>query len=256
MAIIINEQTDRYTYESVFPVSIAETDCNGRVKLPVILNYMQDIAEKSINKYDEKLSCESLLNNGFGWFLIRYRVEFDRDLKNIKELKVKTESRGSQRLNAYRDFEVFDNVAGERVLRAASSWMIVDLGSKSLVNISKDFPELFTFDGREDDLSLKKLKSLESVDNEKSFSVRFDDLDVNNHVNNTVYVSWALEALDFEFRKNSVIKSLDIYYKHEAKYGDDIISQVRYTNENTVSEHVIKNCATGDELCLLRLEYV
>ncbi len=254
MTIVINKDTDRYTYESIFPISIAETDCTGRIKPVVILNYMQDIAEKSINKYDKKLSCNDLISNGFGWFLIRYRIEFENDLKDIKEIKVQTESRGSQRLNAYRDFEVFDNLTGKRILKAATTWMIVDLNNKSVVNISQKFPELFSFEKREDDLVLQKLKSPETIDREKLFSVRFDDLDVNNHVNNTVYISWALEALDFEFRKTNTLKSLDIYFKHEAKYGDDILSQVKYNNK--ITEHVIRNAKTNEELCLLKAEYV
>ncbi len=256
MTIIINENTDKFTYESIFPISIAETDCVGRAKTPVILNYMQDLAEKSINKFDNELSCDELLKNGIGWFLIRYRVEFEDDLKNIKELKVQTESRGCQKMNSYRDFEVFDNISGKRVLRATTSWMLVDLKSKSLINIAQNYPQMFAFTPREDDLSLRKLKNPTSTDLEKVFSVRYDDLDVNNHVNNTVYVSWALEALDFEFRNSHNLKSMDIYFKHEAKYGEDIISQVKFDHENSSTEHLIKNASTNEELCLLKFEYM
>ncbi len=254
MTIVINKDSDKYTYENIFPVSIAEADCTGRVKPVILLNYMQDVADKSINKCNANLGYEDIVKKGLGWFLIRYRVEFDSDLKNIEELKVQTENRGAQRLNAYRDFEVFDNISGKRILRATTSWMLVDIESKSLVNISKDYPKLINFEKREDDLILQKLKSPETINSEKIFSVRFDDLDVNNHVNNTVYVAWALEALDFEFRKTNTIKNIDIYYKHEAKYGDDIISQVKYENKTT--EHLIRNAKTNEELCLLKIEYV
>ena len=208
MTIIID---NNYKLESIFPISIAEADCMGRVKPVVLLNFMQDVADKSINTCGVDLGYEDIVKKGLGWFLIRYRVEFDSDLKNIEELKVQTENRGSQKLNALRDFEVFDNFTGKRILRATTSWLLVDLQSKSLVNISKDYQKLIKFEKREDDLILQKLKSPEVFDSEKVFSVRYDDLDVNNHVNNTVYVGWALEALDFEFRKNNTLKSLDIY---------------------------------------------
>ena len=56
------------------------------------------------------------------------------------------------------------------------------------------------------------------------------------------------------FRKTNTIKNIDIYYKHEAKYGDDIISQVKYENKTT--EHLIRNAKTNEELCLLKIEYV
>ena len=94
------------------------------------------------------------------------------------------------------------------------------------------------------------------VDYEKTFHVRYDDLDINNHVNNTVYISWALEALDYKYRTTHNISDLDIYFKHEISYGEDIISQVKYDYENNVTEHLIKNAQTGEELCLLRAEFV
>lgn len=256
MTILINEKTDKFTYESIFPVSISETDCAGRVKPIVILNYMQDIAEKSINKYNKKLSCDELISNGLGWFLIRYRIEFENNLQNIKELKIQTESRGSQRLNAYRDFEVFDNISSKRILRATTSWLIVNLNSKSVINISQEYPELFSYTKREDDLILQKLKTPDTIDFEKLFSVRYDDLDVNKHVNNTTYITWALETLDYNFRNSHTLKNLDIYFKHEAKYGDDILAQVKYNSANSTTEHIIKNAKTGEDLCQLKAEYM
>lgn len=255
MTIVINKDTDKVTLEEKFPVSISEKDCSNKIKPIVVLNYMQDLAAKSIDKYNSKYSCEELLKNGLGWFLIRYRVEFENDLQDIKELKVQTECRGCQKMTTYRDFEVFDNNSGKRILRATSSWLIVDLNSKSVVNIAQKYPDFLPFTKREDDLSLQKLKSLTDFDTEKIFTVRYDDLDINNHVNNTVYIEWAIEALDYDFRKSHNIKTLDIYYKHEAKYGDDIVSQVKYNEENKTTEHIIKNTKTGEELCLLKAEY-
>ena len=101
-------------------------------------------------------------------------------------------------------------------------------------------------------MELQKLKPIDSVDSEKVFHVRYDDLDMNGHVNNTVYITWAMEALDFEFRNNYKLKTLDIYFKQEVKYGDDIISQVKIDKENLTTEHLIKNVKTGEDVCLLK----
>lgn len=255
MSIVINE-SKKETLQMICPISISETDCCHRVKPVVIFNYMQDLAAKSIDNYDKKFSCEELLKKGLGWFLIRYRIEFDKNPKDVKELLVKTECRGASKMTTFRDFEVFDNVTGERILRAGSSWLIVDLNNKSVINISQEFPDFLKFEKREDDVILQKLRSVETVDLEKVFSVRYDDIDMNNHVNNTVYITWALETLDYDFRTKYDLKCLDIYFKHEAKYGDDIISQVSLDRENLISRHVIKSVSTGEELCLLKAEYV
>jgi len=242
--------------ERVYPVSVFEKDSQYLIKPPTILNFMQDLAADSITIYDERFGFDGLLAKGQGWFLIRYRIEFDDYDKDVKELKVKTESRGCQRMTAYRDFEVLDNKTGARILRAASSWFIVDLSKKSVVNISQTYPDFLKFEKREDDIELRKLKPVLEFDAEKRFHVRYDDLDINRHVNNTVYVGWALEALDYDFRVSHRLKSIDIYFKHEVSYGEDVLSCVKYDRENCVTEHLIKHAQTGDELCLLRAEYV
>lgn len=246
---------NKYTLEKDYAISISETDCSHKIKPVVLFNYMQDLAEKSIAKVDEQYSCDSLAQKGLGWFIIRYRIEFENYLTDLKNIRIKTESRGCQKSTFYRDFEVYDNASGARMLRAVSSWFIVDLTRKSIVNIEKDFPEFLKFEERKDDLKLNRLKSLDRIDIEKSFEIRYDDLDINNHVNNTVYITWALESLDYEFRKANTIKSVEVYYKHDVTFGEPILSQVYIDEENMITEHLIKNAKTEEALCLLKIEY-
>lgn len=248
-------ENSKYTLYDNYTVSIAETECSRRVKPVVLLNYMQDLAEKSIAKIGEQYSCDGLAQRGYGWFIIRYRIEFENNLAGLKDIKIKTESRGCQKSTFYRDFEIYDNISKKRILRAVSSWLIVDLQKKSIVNIEKEYPEFLEFEQREDDLKLNKLRPINRVDKEKIFEIRYDDLDINNHVNNTVYITWALEALDYEWRQNHTIKSIDVYFKHDVEYGEPILSQVCIDEENTVTEHLIKNANTDENLCLLRIEY-
>lgn len=253
--IIIEPEVSKYKIEKIYPVSMSEVDMSGAVKPACLLNYMQDLAAKSIAHIGYQFSIDGLLEKGLGWFLIRYRIEFDEYPIGVKNVLVQTESRGVNRLTAYRDFECFDADTNNRLLRATSSWYIVDLKSKSLVNIAQEFPEFISFEKREDDLSLNKLRPFDNPDSEKVFHVRYDDLDMNGHVNNTVYITWALESLDFDFRSSHKLKNLDIYFKQEVRYGEDIVSIVKLDRENLVSEHLIKNTQTGDEVCLLKAEY-
>jgi len=255
VAVQINNNS-KYTLKNTYPVSMSEVDRIGALKPAVLLNFMQDLAAKSIEHIDEKFSCENLLKIGRGWFLIRYRIEFDDYPLNISEVRVETECRGAQKMTTYRDFECFDAQSGKRLLRAVSSWFIVDLDNKSVLNIAKVYPEFLTFQKREDDLELRKIKASDTFDSEKVFHVRYNDLDMNGHVNNTVYITWAMEALDYDFRTTNKLKTLDIYFKHEVKYGDDIISQVKTDKENMVTNHLIKNAQTGEEVCLIRAEFI
>lgn len=255
MTILLTKENEKLIHSAIHPVSIAEADCMHRIKPVLLFNHMQELAAAAIEKYDIRYGWNELLKLGYAWFLMKYRVEFDSFPTDVNEIKILTESRGCKRMNAYRDFEIFDNNTGDRILKAASSWYIVDINNKSIINLQKEFPEFILFQSREDDLEYQKLKSGNEFDSEKIFHVRYDDLDINNHVNNTVYITWALEVLDYDFRTAHNIKAMDIYFKHEVTYGESIISKVKYDNENNITEHIIVNAETGDELCLLRIEF-
>ncbi len=256
MPIALELDNDNKTLELCYKVAVGESDKQYYLKPAAMLSYMQDIAAKGINHYDPKYCWDELYKKGRGWFLTRYRIEFENYPLHVSEIRFVTESRGCNRMNAYRDFEAYDNESGKLLMRGASAWLMVDLIDKSILNIHNEYPDFPLYEKREDDLSLNKVRLFELPDSEKLFHVRYDDLDINNHVNNTVYITWAMEALDYEFRTSHVLKSLDINFKHEVSYGEDVLSQVRYDKENLVTEHVVKNARTGDELCLLRAEFV
>ena len=252
MSINSENDTRFYKLEKTYPVSMSEQDFMYFIKPAALLNLLQDVASKNLE--NSTFSNVALNNKGLGWFLVRYRIEFDRYPQGIEEINVRTENRGMYKLGAYRDFEAY-TTGGERLLRATTSWMMVDIENKSLINIEQSFPEIKKFEKRENDLVLRKLKSFEDADSEKVFHVRYDDLDMNGHVNNTVYITWAMEAVDYDFRKSHCIKDIDIYYKHEAVYGEDILSSIKIDRLNLITEHVIRNAQTNEELCLIKIGY-
>ena len=255
MSIMLEQDIDNRMLEIIYPIAVGESDKQYYLKPAAMLNYMQDIAAKGINHYDPRYCWDELYKKGRGWFLTRYRIEFAQYPLQISEIRMITESRGCYRMNAYRDFEAYDNITGNLLMRAASSWLMVDLENKSILNIHNEYPDFPLFEKREDDLSLSKVRSFDEPDSEKLFHVRYDDLDINNHVNNTVYITWAMEALDYDFRASHLLKSLDINFKHEVGYGEDVISQVKYDRDNLVTEHIVKSARTGEELCIIRAEY-
>ncbi len=239
-----------YKLEKTYPVSMADVDMNYSIKPSSLLNFMQDTASENINS--SSFGNKQLNSEGLGWFLVRYRIEFDKYPENIDKITIKTENRGVSGKSAYRDFEAF-TTNGERLFRASTYWLMADIESKTLVNIEQKFPNVIKYEKREDDLTLRKLKPLPYSDREKTFHVRYNDIDMNGHVNNIVYIMWAIEALDLEFIKNHTICAIDIYFKHDISYGEDIISYAKI--DETSSQHSIKNLRTGEELCLINITY-
>ena len=163
-----------------------------------------------------------------------------------------TEPRGCQKLFAYRDFYICE---GQKFLgKIASVWAVVDMTTKALVPVQSALNNKYMplYQKRDNDLVFKKLKPVEKIDIEKLFDVRYEDIDVNSHANNGNYIIWALEPLSFDFRSSHKIKTLDIQFKKEIKYGGKVLSQIEFINDYTTL-HTIKNEQTNEDLCLLEV---
>lgn len=239
-------------YEEKITVKYSEIDQNLAMKPFALLNFLQDIASK--NAEDWGFGYSYIHPRNYAWFLIKYRMEFEEYPFDIQDLTLKTEPRGYNKLFAYRDFELY---SGEKLLgRMHSMWSIVDIDSRSIVPISAaipDNPHMVPFQKREDDLAFAKISQITTPTLEKEFEVRYNDLDVNGHANNGNYIVWAFEPLSFEFKNTHRIKTIDMIYKKEARFGEKLVSQIEFKNNKTTI-HRLQNTESED-LFLLECEW-
>ena len=234
-------------FEEQIKVKYSEMDYKLALKPSSLLNFLQDLA--SANAESLGFGYSYITPKNLGWFLLKYRMEFSDYPVSVYDLTLKTEPRGCQKLFAYRDFYICQ---GEKLLgKIASVWAVVDITTKALVPVQPALNNEYMplFQKRENDLTFKKLRSVEKIDIEKTFEVRYEDIDVNSHANNGNYIIWAFEPLSFNFRSSHKIKTLDIQFKKEVKYGTNVLSQIEFINDYTTL-HSIKNSGTNEDLCI------
>lgn len=240
-------------FEETVKIRYSEMDCDLVLKPGAMLQFLQDLA--SDNAESLGFGYSYIIKHNLAWFLLKYRLEFDDYPEGIYDLTIKTEPRGYNKMFAYRDFYILHD--GKQIGRATSTWTLVDLASKSMANaadILTDNKYMVQHEKREDDLSYGKIRLPENFDIEKSFEVRFDDLDVNRHVNNANYIVWAIEPLDFDFRRSHKLKTVDMIFKKEITYGSEV--NVYIKKDDNITTHLLKNAQTGEELCLVNAEWV
>ncbi len=233
-------------FEETVKIRYSEMDCDLVLKPSAMLQFLQDLA--SDNAESLGFGYSYIIKHNLAWFLLKYRIEFEDYPEGIYDLTIKTEPRGYNKIFAFRDFEISHD--GKCIGRATSSWALVDLKTKSMANaaeILSDNEYMTLHDKRENDLEFAKIRMPESFEIEKEFDIRFDDLDVNRHVNNANYVVWAFEPLDFDFRRKNKLKTIDMLFKKEITYGSKVLSCVHV--DGNVTTHVLKNAQTGEELC-------
>jgi len=225
-------------------------DMNFRLRPSALLNIFQDMATQSADIMG--FGYETITSKNLGWVLIKYHIEFSEYPSNTGNYIFFTEPRGVDRMMAMRDFRIYKD--DRCITRATSSWLLVDMTTRSFASI-KDSLNMWAYEKREGDLKFEKIRLPEIFDYRIEFQVRYEDLDVNKHVNNANYIVWAMESLPFDFRNEHNIKAIDMYFKKEAIYGETIVSKCKLNEEELISYHDVVNKENGDELCQLIIRY-
>lgn len=247
--IITKIEESEYFWAKEYSLKYYEMDFKRGLKPSALMNFLQDMA--TINAEMLGFGYSFTYPKNYGWFLIKYHMEFDDYPQELDEIIFKTEARGISKILAHRDFEIWTADNKKRLGRVISNWMMIDLASKNILPLAKVVDFMPSYVKRETDLQFEKIPPLDKTDIEKIFEIRFDDIDVNQHVNNANYIVWAFETLPYEFRTEKKLKTLDIVYKKEITFGHNILSQIQFVENNT-SLHVLKNATTNEDLCFVK----
>lgn len=251
--LINNIEDSEYYWKKECHIKYYELDFNKTLKPSSLMNFLQDVA--TINAEMLGFGPSFVFSKNYAWFLIKYHMEFDDYPQDLDNILIKTESRGISKIIANRDFEIWNSDNTKRLGRIASSWMLIDLNTKSILPLTKIAANLPLFEKRENDLSFEKISPPQQLDFEKIFEIRYDDIDVNQHVNNSNYIVWAFETLPYEFKTNNKLKTLDIVYKKDIAFGHKIISSTEFDPQEKNSIHVLKNETTNEDLCIIYAQW-
>ena len=241
-------------FHKEYVIHTYETDARGSAKLVTLLNFLQDSAGEHAGLLG--LSVLDLFKRNMTWVLSRYHVLVHRFPAMGERLEVTTWPSGKGGYFATRDFEVAS--AGRPVLSATSSWMVIDLERKAPLKVEAVIDVPYAVDRRALDDPFASLPVLTAWDSEVLFRAESGHLDWNKHVNNAVYVEWALEGVPPEVLLKKRPMELEVSYRAEAFYGEEVrsvVQAVREADPGPVFLHQILNAASGAELTRLRTRW-
>jgi medium-chain acyl-[acyl-carrier-protein] hydrolase len=252
--MVYNAVMTEYVFQKEYSVHSYETDARGLAKASALLNYLQDSAGEHAGRLG--VGVLDLFKRNMTWVLSRYHVLVHRYPALGARLEVTTWPSGMAGRFATRDFEVSDG--GGPVLTATSSWMVISLDKKQPVKVEDVVGPGYAIDRRALDDPFASLPVLSARDSEFRFRVETAHLDWNRHVNNAVFVQWALEAVPLGVLRSRALMELEVSYRAEALYGDEVLSaaqSVPVEGAGLVFLHQIFNAATGTELARLRTRW-
>ena len=140
-----------------------------------------------------------------------------------------------------RDFEVRDE-NGKLKIRAISQWVLIDLNTRRPVRISERFPEWSGLPERVWEREFDKCPDFVPTKS-KVIGCRYDDVDVNQHINNAVYAVWATESVGFNFRNEHKLRGMEIYFEHEINPNTPTV-RIEVAMSETETRHKIMTDTT------------
>jgi acyl-ACP thioesterase len=77
-------------------------------------------------------------------------------------------------------------------------------------------------------------------------AVAYSDLDMNCHVNNAMYMQWAMNAVDYEISSERPVKEFTINFNHEIK-PMEVVSIYKAIEEREDGRHVFVEGKVGGQ---------
>lgn len=198
----------------------------GRLGLYALLNLLQDVGWAHAHALGH--GHQDTLNRKAMWVLTRQRVRMNEWPEWGSTVHLKTWLRPPDSVFANRDYEVYCN---DRLIGEATSSFLL-LNNETRKPMRGDLSKL-GFPVRPDarvSIDAEKIAPQSEVTSIAKFQVRNSDIDMNQHVNNTRYAQWVLDAVPFTSHRKFHLKEYEVNFIAETKAGDEVLIQEANAN--------------------------
>ena len=226
-------------------IEIKTYQCNefGSMKLRHLFDCFQELASDHADKLG--LGYEECLKKNCAWVCAKYHVLIDRLPKFKDKITIQTWPSKFVGPTGIREFLVKDE--NDNVLiKAVSQWVIIDLVRFRPLIAQNVFDCASLAEGDEVGLSLDKIAPMTENNFIKKESLRYDDVDVNHHINNAVYIALLEDVLFEKFGQDVKVKEISVDFKKSAVLSDKEVLIKSLFDENIADFTVSKGDDTVD----------
>lgn len=205
-----------------FDSRIRYSECDGQCKLRLesLLNYFQDCC--TFHSEDLGVGIPYLTPRKRLWVLAAWQVEIIRLPSMGEKVEICTFPYDFKSFMGSRNF-FLRTKNGEILAKANSVWTFLNLETMKPAIPDEELVNTYVVEPKLDmDYTGRKIAVGEGGSCEEAIVVHKQHLDSNNHVNNTQYVSMAVNYLPQDF----VISKLRVEYKKQAHLNDVLIPYV------------------------------
>jgi len=248
-------------FSQTFNLPYSALTIGGRLKMDWLLNVFQNAASTQCHAYG--ISGFDMAEKDLKWVVAQYRIQIHTPIDWMTPLVVQTWRAPCKNLYEVRQFRLMAEQehrleTASPLVTASSIWILIKASNNRPVRLAPNMPaSLMKSPVQEPAELIKPDADLAHVDHECSFPVRFLDLDLNEHVNNRVYVRWAVESLPGRLNFEYTPVTCDVIYQKEALPGDTVQSRISMSFENDLlfTDHIIVRQSSKEKLAHLMLTW-
>lgn len=205
-------------YRKEFTVTGSHTDCCQRLKPSALLSFVQEAAGNHCVQYHA--DWDTLNRQNLFWAVTRHRVQITRLPVEGETITLETWPMPTTKVAYPRSVVAYD-ASRQELFRAISLWVLVDTQTRAMVLPGKSGVEVAgTLTGTE--LTIPRSLPPLVLQNRTSRTVRYSELDINGHLNNTRYLDWVEDLLPSAFHKAHPVQEFTVCYHLEALEGQKI----------------------------------
>lgn len=175
-----------------------------------------------IDAYGKGFGVDVLNAANHSWVLSRLAMEFDTRPEQYTDYTIATWISDYGRVLSTRNFTLTD-AAGRQFGRAVSQWAMIDLRSRTAVDLS------WVGDAHADTIvaepsPAERPRKIREVHPTRTSEHRvvYSDIDFNRHVNTMRYIEMMLDMLPVELLTLDAPLRLDIHFLHECRFGQTL----------------------------------
>ena len=226
--------TEEYT------IATYEIDSSKKATIPALINLMQETAMQQV--LIMKVSVWDLEKHHISWVLMRLQLKINKIPQLGDRIKIVTNPSGFEKFFTYRDYRIYDD-KDQLIASASSTWLMMDTIKRRMTRIPDFILDYQTPNETHPPLPrpLNKLNPFEAdqfID--KPFQVNWHDLDFNEHLSNVHYIKWMLETMEDEVLKKGQLQQLDLIYRSEALWKEELISQTHQIDALNFQHRLIR----------------
>ena len=223
-------------YKEKVLITSIDVDSNLELRLSNLFKILQVVGSNHVASI--KASHNDLMKHNLLWVVVRFEVQIYRTPKLDEEVLVTTHP-GEQKSFVYpRYFEIYDKNKN-LIIAASSMWALIDKDTRRVVLKPEGVPSI-KGEIDKNDLPLPNKVNGEASTLMETRKVRYTDIDLNGHLNNTSYIEYILNVHDVEFLKTHRIKRIVINYDKEIK-PTDTVSLYKGGNNPEIIKGVVEN---------------